>query len=394
MEQLSDTELQRQVITLAKRTEGRAWLAEAPSVVLTQSLRDLSAGFSAFFASRSGRRKGAAVGEPRFRSRKDHRQSIRFTRDGFRLRDNKTLYLAKIGEVAVRWSRQLPSQPSTVTVVKDSAGRYFASFVVETDADGDARRFTEPSGVVGIDLGLSMFATLSDGTVVDNPKLLRQAERRLRKAQQSVSRKQKGSNNRAKAVRRLAKVHANVAAARSDFHHKLSTSIIRDNQAVIVEDLAVKGLARSMLAKSVQDAGWGRFLRMLEYKAERYGRELVRVDRFFPSSQICSECGHLDGPKPLDVRVWVCSACGATLERDLNAARNIQSEGMRILVAAGRAETRNACGAWRRPESVPAPRREAGTHRGAGAPRPAQQEAPALGLERTPKISWPHDGRA
>lgn len=384
MAQLSDTELQRQVITLAKRTEERAWLAEAPSVVLTQALRDLGAGFSAYFASRSGRRKGAAVGEPRFRSRKDRRQSIRFTRDGFRLRDNKALYLAKIGEIPVRWSRELPSAPSSVTVIKDSAGRYFASFVVETNTDDDVRRFTEPSGAVGIDLGLSAFATLSDGTVIDNPKLLRRAERRLRKAQQAVSRKQKGSNNRAKAVRRLAVAHAEVAASRSDFHHKLSTSIIRDNQTVIVEDLAVGGLARSMLAKSVHDAGWGRFLRMLEYKAERYGRVLVRVDRFFPSSQICAECGHRDGPKSLDVRVWVCMACGATLNRDLNAARNIESEGMRILVAAGRAETRNACGARGRPGSVPAPRREAGTHRGVGAPRPARQEAPVRGPGWTP----------
>jgi len=281
-----------------------------------------------------------------------------------------------------------------VTVIKDSAGRYFASFVVETDADEDARRFVEPPGVVGIDLGLSVFATLSDGTVIDNPKLLRRAERRLRKAQQAVSRKQKGSNNRAEAVRRPAVVHAKIAASRSDFHHKLSTAIIRDNQAVIVEDLAVNGLARSMLAKSVRDAGWGRFLLMLEYKAERYGRVLVRIDRFFPSSQMCAECGHVDEPKPLDVRVWVCTACGARLDRDYNAARNIESEGMRILVAAGRAETRNACGAWGRPGFVPAPRREAGTHRGAGASRLAQQEAPALGLERTSKISWPHDGRA
>jgi putative transposase len=337
--QLSDTELQRQVITLAKRTKERAWLAEAPSVVLTQALRDLSAGFSAFFASRSGKRKGAAVGEPRLRSRKDRRESIRFTRDGFRLRGNKTLYLAKIGAIVVRWSRRLPSQPSSVTVIKDSIGRYFASFVVETDVDDDARRFADPSGVVGIDLGLSVFATFSDGTVVDNPKFLRRAEHRLRKAQREVGGKRKGSNDRAKAVRRLAVVHAEVAASRSDFHHKLSTSIIRDNQVVIVEDLAVNGSARSMLAESVHDAGWGRFLRMLECKAGRYGRVLARVDRFFPSSQICSECGHIDGPKPLDVRVWVCAGCGAKLNRDHNAARNIEREGLRILVAAGQAET-------------------------------------------------------
>lgn len=296
VKQLSDTELQRQVVTLAKKTEQRAWLADVPSVVLTQALRDLGAAFSAFFNSRSGKGKGPKVGEPRFRSRMDSRQSIRFTRDAFRLRKSGKLYLAKIGEIKVRWSRRLPSAPSSTTVIKDAAGRYFVSFVVESDPDEDASRFAEASGEVGVDLGLTAFATLSDGTVIDNPRYLRRAERRLRKAQQAVSRKQKGSNNRAKAVVRLARAHAKVAAARCDFHHQMTTSIIRDNQTVIVEDLAVSGLARSILAKSVHDAGWGKFLHMLEYKAHRYGRTFVRIHRFFPSSQLCATCGLRGGP--------------------------------------------------------------------------------------------------
>ncbi|GGK92712.1 RNA-guided endonuclease InsQ/TnpB family protein [Nocardia jinanensis] len=346
---LSDTEVQRRVVTDAKHTRKRAWLSEVSSVVLVQACQDARTAYRNWFDSLSGKRKGSKVGKPRFRSRKDHRQAIRFTRNGFSLRDNGKLYVAKIGELTVVWSRELPSVPSSVTVIRDSAGRYFASFVVDVNS--------EPLPIVeseiGIDLGLATFAVLSDGKRIDSPQFLRRAERRLKKSQQALSRKQKDSSNWVKARIRVAHAHSRVAGTRRDWVHKHSTAIIRDNQAVFVENLCVKGLARTRLAKSVHDAGWGMFVRMLEEKAARYGRTFAKVDRFFPSSQLCSVCGVLDGPKPLSVRSWTC-ACGAVHDRDLNAARNI--------LAAGRAERLNACGADVRPSLVGAVGDEAGTH--------------------------------
>lgn len=270
------------------------------------------------------------MARPRFRSRKDTRQAIRLTRNGFSVRPNRKLYIAKVGELKVAWSRELPAEPSSVTIIKDSAGRYFASFVVETTEES----LPQIPDEVGVDLGLTTFAVLSNGKTIDSPKFLRRAERKLRKAQQSLSRKQKGSSNRAKARLRVARSHARVADSRRDFAHQESTRIIRENQAVFVEDLCVRGLARTRLAKSVHDAGWAMFTRMLEEKAVRYGRTFGKVDRFFPSSQLCSSCGAPDGPKPLSIREWQCAACGAVHDRDLNAAKNIH--------AAGRAEWLNA----------------------------------------------------
>ncbi len=254
----------------------------------------------------------------------------------------------------VKWSRSLPSVPSTVTVVKDSAGRYFASFIVETGTAGDLTRMPDTDAVVGIDLGLSHFAILSDGTKIDSPRFLRRAEKRLKKAQRDLSRKARASRNREKARVKVARAHATVADARREFHHQLSTRIIRDNQAVAVEDLAVRGLARTRMAKSVHDAGWSQFVTMLEYKATRYGRTFLRIGRFEPTSQVCSACGVKDGPKPLNVRTWMCAACGTVLDRDVNAAVNTAK-------AAGLAVS--ACRAQVRPGLVPAQREEAGTHR-------------------------------
>ncbi|MET8776650.1 transposase [Nocardia sp. NPDC004654] len=328
---VSDAQLSKQ-LTESKKTPERAWLSEVSSVVLQQAVADLNTAYRNFFASITGRRKGPKIGSPRFRSRKDNRQAIRFTRNArFTVTTGGKLRLPKIGDVSVRWSRGLPSEASSVTIVKDSAGRYFASFVVATDD----QPLPPTDGEVGIDLGLSTFAVLSNGKRIDSPRFLRQAERRLRKAQKALSRRRKGSANRAKARRRVAKAHAKVADRRRDWAHKQSTTIIRDNQAVFVEDLCVKGLARTRLAKSVHDAGWAMFTRMLEEKAARYGRYFGKVDRFFPSSRLCSQCGAIDGPKPLSVREWRC-ACGATHDRDVNAAANIH--------AAGRAEWLNACG--------------------------------------------------
>ncbi|MFH8507825.1 RNA-guided endonuclease InsQ/TnpB family protein [Streptomyces flaveolus] len=337
-----------QQLTAAKRTPGRAWLAEVSSVVLQQSLRDLDTAYRNFFDGLKGKRP--RTGPPRFKSRKDTRQSVRFTANaGWKITAGGKLRLPKVGDVPVRWSRSLPCVPSTVTVVKDSAGRYFASFVVETGP----KTLPATDRVAGIDLGLSHFAILSDGTKIDSPRFLRRAEKKLKKAQQALSRKTKGSKNRAKARIKVARAHSRVADARREFHHQLSTQIIRDNQAVAVEDLAVKGLARTRMAKSVHDAGWSAFVTMLEYKAALYGRTLHRIGRFEPTSQVCSQCGVKDGPKPLHVRVWECGACGAVLDRDINAAVNIAK-------AAGLAVS--ACRARVRPGPVPAQRDEAGTH--------------------------------
>ncbi|MEV4077453.1 RNA-guided endonuclease InsQ/TnpB family protein [Nonomuraea fuscirosea] len=334
---ISDGDLSKQVITRAKKTPERAWLGEVSAVVLQQALADLNIAYRNFFASITGKRKGLKLAPPRFRSKRDRRQAIRFTRNArFTVTAGGRLRLPKIGDVPVRWSRSLPAEPSSVTVIKDSAGRYFASFVVET---GD-EPLPETVAEVGIDLGLTHFAVLSDGRKIDNPRFLRRAERRLKKAQQALSRKAKGSANRKKAVVKVARAHAQVADARRDFAHKLSTQIIRDNQAVMVEDLAVKGLARTKLAKSVHDAGWGQFTAMLAYKAARYGRTLVRIDRWFPSSKLCSACGSVTESMPLNARSWTCP-CGAAHDRDVNAAINI--------LAAGRAERLNACGGTVRP---------------------------------------------
>ncbi|WP_406209225.1 transposase [Streptomyces sp. NBC_01017] len=342
-------DLSKALITEAKKTPERAWLGEVSAVVLQQSLRDLDTAYRNFFDGLKGKRP--RVGAPRYKSRKDPRQAVRFTANArWSITPGQKLRLPKIGDVRVKWSRTLPSTPSTVTVVKDSAGRYFASFVVETSPE-EVLPQTTPE--LGIDLGLGHFAVLSDGTKVDSPRFLRRAGKRLRKAQRALSRKEKGSKNRNKARIRVARAHARVADARGEFHHQLSTQLIRENQAVAVEDLAVKALARTRLAKSVHDAGWSAFVSMLEYKAARYGRTFVKIGRFEPTSQVCSVCGANNGPKPLHVREWTCGACGAVLDRDINAAVNVAK-------AAGLAVT--ACGARVRRAPVPAPRIEAGTH--------------------------------
>lgn len=338
---IPDAELSAR-LTQAKRTPERAWLNEVSAVVLQQALADLNAAYRNYFASRNGERKGPQVAPPRFRSRKDARQAVRFTRNArFKVLANGRLRLPKIGDIPVRWSRELPSDPSSVTVIRDAAGRYFASFVVDVSPSP----LPQADAECGIDLGLGHFAVLDDGKKVDSPRFMRRAEKKLRKLQKELSRKQEGSRNREKARVRVARAHAGVADARREFHHQLSTKIIRDNQAVYVEDLAVKGMSRTRLAKSVHDAGWSGFVSMLEYKATRYGRTFGKVGRFEPTSQTCSACGVKDGPKSLHVRAWVCGACGTAHDRDVNAARNI--------VALGRRETENAGGGDVRPGPYP-----------------------------------------
>ncbi|ULR52076.1 RNA-guided endonuclease InsQ/TnpB family protein [Streptomyces deccanensis] len=347
-------ELSTRLITEAKRTVERSWLGEVSAVVLQQSLRDAEAAYKNFFASRKGTRKGPRLGAPRFKSRRDARQSIRFTANArWGITDSGRLNLPKIGAVKVKWSRTLPATPTSVTVIKDSAGRFFASFVIDTDPAEDAARMPATDQSIGIDLGLTHFAVLSTGEKIDSPRFLRRAEKKLKRAQRELSRKQKGSKNRQKARLKVARAHAKVTDARKEFHHQLSTRLISENQGIAVESLSVTGLARTKLAKSVHDAGWTAFVNMLEYKAQRYGRTLIKIGRFEPTSQTCSTCGVKDGPKPLHIREWTCTACGTLHDRDHNAALNVHQ-------AAGLAVT--ACGAPVRPGAIPAQREETGSH--------------------------------
>ena len=358
-EKISDTEVQRRVITLAKTTPERAWLGEVGSVPLVQACQDARRAYRNWFDSLSGKRKGRKVGHPRFRSRKDHRQSIRLTRNGFTLHGDR-LYVAKVGDLKV----QLVPRAAVRTVVghgDPGGGRPVLRLV--SLSRWPPRRSQSTTSDVGIDLGLATLAATSDGDLIANPRHLRARERQLARAQRALCRKQKGSANRQKARVRVAVQHRKVRETRADHLHKTALRLIRDNQAVYVEDLAVSGLARTNLAKSVHDAGWATLVRLLEEKAERYGRTVVKVGRWFPSSQICSACGVKDGPKPLDVRQWTCAACGTEHDRDINAARNIRLEGRKV--AAGQAETQNACGADVRPGPVLATGAEAGTHRSA-----------------------------
>jgi putative transposase len=350
-EKISDTEVQRRVITLAKATPERAWLAGVASVALVQACQDARRAYKNWFDSLTGRRKGPKIRHPKPR-RKRGRQSIRLTRNGFALHGER-LYVAKAGDIRVEWSRDLPSVPSSVTVIREPDGRYYPSFVVKRAATPLPACDRE----VGIDLGLTSLVVTSDGEAVTNPRFYRVAQRRLRRAQRMLSRRQQGSANRAKARHRVAVLHRKVRDARLDYAHKTALRLVRDNQAVYAEDLTVSGLMRTRLAKSVSDAGWSQLLRCIAEKAARYGRTFARVNRFEPTSQVCSACGVKDGPKPLGVRQWTCPACGTVHDGDVNAARNI--------LALGRRERLNACGTGIRPSLTVAAGVEAGTRRSA-----------------------------
>ena len=347
---LSGSALQSRVVAQAKRTDERAWLAEVSTVPLEQAVSDADKALRSFFDSVAGRRKGKRVNPPKFKN-KHSRQAARFTRNGFSRVMETThgvgfVRLSKIGDVRFALSRALPSAPSSVTVTSDADGRYFLSFVVEVEPAVQAPQ--HPGRAAALDLGLTDFAAVvySDGTreKVANPRHLARAKKRLTCAQRDLARKTKGSNNRAKARVIVAREHAKVRNSRLDFHHRLTTRLIRDNQTIAVEKLNVVGLARSGaknaqgrgLRRGVADVGWGQFLALLADKSFEYDRGYAAVNPAY-TSQVCSVCGVLDGPKPLSVRQWECGSCGALLDRDFNAAVN-------ILVAAGQAETLNARG--------------------------------------------------
>jgi putative transposase len=344
------SELMKQFITQAKTNPLRVWLGEVSNIPLQQSIRDLDVAFRNFWNSITGKRKGAKVKPPRFKKRHS-RQSAKFTTGGFSLKGEK-VYFAKIGKVKTVWSRLLPSVPSSATVIKDAAGRYFVSFVCEVDV---AALPASPN-TVGVDLGIKTFAAFSTGETVDAPKPLKAALKKLKRLQQSLSRKVKGSKRRASARLKVARLHARIADTRTDFLHKLSTRLIRENQAISLEDLNVSGMVKNRkLSRAISDLGWRAFREMLVAKGEMYGREVSIISRWEPTSQTCSTCRQRGGKLDLSVRLWECLFCGASHDRDINAAINIK-------VAGGHSETQNGRGERVRPASQ-AGFDEASTHR-------------------------------
>ena len=309
------------MLTAWKRDPELAFLSEVSSVPLQQGLRHLQGAFTAFWEKRAR--------YPTFKSKRRSRASAEYTRSAFRFRDG-ALTLAKMTEpLAIRWSRPLPdgAEPSTVTVSRDAAGRWHVSLLVEATV-----RDAPPTGaVVGVDAGITSLVTLSTGEKITNPRHERRDRVRLALAQRRLARKAKGSANRDKARRKVARAHARITDRRRDHLHKLSTRLVRENQAVVIEDLQVRNmLGNHCLARAISDAAWRELRGMVEYKCRWYGRDLVVVDRWFPSSKVCSACGTLRDGMPLHVRERTCG-CGATHDRDVNAARNIRAAGLAVL---------------------------------------------------------------
>ncbi|WP_228024516.1 transposase [cf. Phormidesmis sp. LEGE 11477] len=318
------------LLTGWKKEAELAFLNDVSCVPLQQGLRHLQKAFSHFFAGQAK--------YPNFKKKRNG-GSAEFTKSAFKYKDGQ-VYLAKCSEpLPIRWSRLLPSgtEPSTITVKLSPAGRWSVSLLVDVDIEP----WPPVDKEVGVDLGISALLTLSDGEKVANPKGFKAKYRKLRKAQKALSRKVKGSNNRHKARRRVARVHAEIADARKDMLHQLTTRLVRENQTIAVEDLAVKNMAKNRkLSQAISDASWGELVRQLEYKCEWYGRTLVKIDRWFPSSKRCSSCGHTVNKLPLNIREWDCPSCGVRHDRDINAAINILAAGLAVSV----------CGASVRPD--------------------------------------------
>jgi putative transposase len=306
-------------IRLPKLKQEFEWLKGADSQALQQSLQNLARAFDNFFAKR-GR-------YPRFKS-KHGRQSIQYPQ---RVKINGArIYLPKVGWVKCVVHREVAGKFKTVTVSRNACGQFYASIL--TDDGVDMPTVSTDGKAIGIDVGLTHLAVTSDGSKFESPRHIRKAARNLKRKQQSLSRKKKGSKNRDKARQKVARVHERVACARKDYLHKLSRRIVSENQVIAVEDLNVKGImSNHCLAKATADAGWNMITNFLEYKSARAGKAFVKCGRWFPSSKACSDCGSICDKMPLDVRSWTCAHCGAHHDRDINAARNIRDEGLRIL---------------------------------------------------------------
>ena len=321
-----------QRLVLLKKQEETSWLDEVSSVPLQQALRNLDRAFRNFFEGRAH--------YPTFK-KKRHQQSATYASNAFSW-DGKSLTLAKMDEpLAIVCHRPLPDgcKPSSVTLTKDEAERYFVSIVVEEDI----KALEVTPKMVGLDLGLKSMVIESSGQTHGNPKFFAKDEKKLAKAQRRLAKKKKGSKNRAKARLKVARLHKKIADRRRDYQHKLSTKIIRENQVVCIESLQVKNMVKNhSLAKAISDVGWSEFVRQLEYKAEWYGRTLVKIDKWYPSSKRCFACGHILDSLTLDVRAWTCPACGVHHDRDINAAKNILAVGLTVA----------ACGEAVRPGAV------------------------------------------
>ena len=306
-------------LTEIKQLPELAFLNDVSSVPLQQCLRNQQTAFKNFF---EGRAK-----YPTFKSKR-HRQSAEFTYRAFTFK-NGELKLAKCDmPLNVRWSRELPSEPTTVTVSKDHAGRYFVSCLCEFEPT--LLPITDKK--IGIDVGIKDLFVTSDGFKSGNPRHTANYAAKLAKYQRRLAKKKLGSKNRLKAKRKVARIHAKIADCRSDNLHKLSRRLVNENQVICAENLAVKNMIKNpKLAKHIADASWGEFTRQLEYKSGWVGRTYVEIGRFFPSSKRCSCCGFVKNKLPLDVRSWECPECGTTHDRDVNAARNILAVGLTVL---------------------------------------------------------------
>lgn len=306
-------------LTALKKEPEFAWLNDVSSVPLQQALRHQQAGFSNFFAGRAR--------YPTFKSKR-YKQAATLTNAAFKYRDGR-LYMAKSkAPLDVRWSRPLPSTPSTVTITKDAAGRYFVSCLCEFEPVS----LPVNTKTTGIDVGLKDVFVTDTGFKSGNPRHTARYAARLVLLQRRLSKKARGSKNRTKARLKMARLHAKIADCRLDALHKATRKLINENQVVCVESIRVKNMMRnSSLSKAIADAGWGEFVRQLRYKGEWAGRSVVAIDPFFASSKNCSGCGFTLQKMPLDVRKWHCPECGADHDRDVNAARNIKAAGLAVL---------------------------------------------------------------
>ena len=307
-------------LMLLKQQADHQWLNDVAAVPLQQALRHLDRAFRNFFAGRAS--------YPAFKKRHGE-QSASYVGTAFKW-DGKSLTLAKMdAPLDIHWSRTLPKgcKPTTVTVSKDTAGRYFVSILVEEDI----KPLPVVNKQVGLDLGLKSMVILSTGEAVGNPQFARSDEKKLAKAQRRLAKKKKGSRNRNKARLKVARIHAKIGDRRRDYQHKLSTRIVHENQVICIESLTVKNMLKNhALAKSISDVGWGEFVRQLEYKAAWYGRTLVKIDKWYPSSKRCHACGHVLETLSLDERFWRCPQCKTFHDRDINAAKNVLAAGLAV----------------------------------------------------------------
>jgi putative transposase len=298
------------------------WLKEVDSLALANAQMNLQKAYNNFF-------KRPEVGFPKFKSKKNHYYSYTTNNQGGNIYvSDRYIKLPKIGLARVKRHRTFDGVIKSVTVSQTPSGKYYVSVLVECE---EQEKVPQSDNKIGIDLGIKEFAITSDGKKIENPKFLKKSENRLRKLQKDLSRCQKGSKNRKKCRIKVAKQHEKITNQRKDFLHKLSKRIIDENQVICLENLKVKNmLGNHKLAKSISDVSWSEFVRQLEYKADWYGREVIKIDTFYPSSQICSHCGHKDGKKELSVREWICPKCRTYHDRDINAAINILNEGLKI----------------------------------------------------------------